>query len=404
MANLFQTVSAGAYNLKNYYQGPIKDQFNNDVPIYRGADKGKFSWSGAQVNRPLRVRRNQGIGATSDGGNLPAIGRQGGAQAVILAKYLYLRFGITGPMIKASQNDKGSFVRQASSELENGYLDLKSDANRQCSWDGTSDLARLNAGAAGSTSIVVKGREDGDAALRFLDVGMAIDIYSGSTPVATGVTINSITGTPSGTTATLVLDTAVTVTADDVVVRAGSFGNEVQGLLTQLDGGTSTVFSIDRSQYLQTQGNQVDLNGGQLTIDSIQNLDNLRRSRGGGKLGAIFSDFDSQRMYQKLLTIDKRYSNTVKGDGGFGNAKEMYLEWNGVQWVPDKDCPRRIFLLPDEGIEKYTLAEMEFADETGAMMIAQTGVDAFEVRVRMFFNLFNAHAAASGVLIDYVSP
>ena len=405
MSNLFQSATSGVYNLKKFYQGPIKDQFNEDCPIYRGAEEAKYSWSGEEVRRPLRIRRNTGIGATSDGGNLPSIGRQAGAQAVIGAKYNYLRFGITGPMIKASQNDRGSFMRQAAHELEMGYKDLTSDCNRQNSWDGTSDLARMNTGAAASTSIVIKGREDGEPALKFVDVGMVLDIYNSTTLVAQAVTVQSISsGNATTATATIVVDQAVTVSVNDVLVRSGSFGNEVQGLLTQLDGGTSTVFSLDRANYPILQGNVVDLSGNQMSIDSLQNVWNLGRNRGGAKYSAIFSDFDSQKMYQRLLTVDKRYVNTVKGDGGFASKNEVYLEFNGVAWVADKDCPKRVFMLPSEGIEKYVLCEMEFADEQGTMYIAQTGVDAFEVRVRHFYNLFNSQAAASGVLTNYVSP
>lgn len=405
MANTFQTISSGLFNLKNFYQGPLKDQFNEDCPIYRGADKSKFAWAGYQVIRPLRVRRNPGIGATSDGGTLPTIGVQAGVQAQISAKFNYLRFGITGPMIQASKTDKGSFVRQAGYELEMGYKDLTSDVNRQLSWDGTGDLARMNAGVGGSNSIVVKGRTDSEAALKFLDVGMVVDILNGSTVVASGVTINAITsGTATSSTATLTLSGNVTVSADDVLIRANSSGQEVQGLLTQLDGGTSTVFNIDRSSYPITQGNYIDMAGAQLKLDSIQQLQNQCHSRGGAKIKAIYSDFDSQRMYQKLLTADKRYVNTVKGDGGFASANETYLEWNGVPWVADKDAPPRIFMLGQDAIEKMVLCEMEFADETGSMYIAQTSADSFEVRIRHFFNLFNCHAAATGVLDDYVSP
>lgn len=406
MANLFQNVTSGLAELKNYYQGPIVSQFNDDIPIYRGCEKGKHSWSGQQVIRPVKVRRNPGIGATSDGGSLPSIGRQTTAQAIIAAKYNYLRFGITGPMIKASQSDVGSFVRSASYELEQGYVDLKNDVNRQLSWDGTSDLARLNAAAAASTSIVIKGREDTEAALKFIDVGMVLDIYtSAGAVVAQSVSVEAITtGTSSSSTATLTLSTAVTVSANDVVIRAKSYGNEVQGLLTQLDGLTTSVFNIDRSTYMSFQGNVVDKNGGQLTLDSMQQAYNEALRRGGPGLSAIYTDFDSLRMYQKLLTADKRYSNTIKGDGGFASKENFYLEFNGIPVVPDKDCPPRIFFLPKQVIKKYVLSEMEFADETGSMMIAQSGEDSFEVRVRHFFNLFNEKPSSSAVLVDYISP
>jgi len=307
MSNTFQSIASGVWNLKIFYQGPLQDQFNEDCKIYQMAEKSKFAWNGLQVNRPLRTRRNQGIGATSDGGPLPAIGKQGGVQAVIPAKFNYLRFGITGPMIKSSQNDKGSFVRQAEYELKMGYKDLTSDCNRQNSWNGDGNLARINTTAAGSTSISIKGRETGEAALKFLDVGAAIDIISSVTslPVASGVTIQSYTvASPLATTATIVLSAAVTVTADDIIIRSGSQGNEVQGLLTQLDGLTTTVFSIDRSQYISTQGNVEDVGGGQLKLINLQNAWATGQLRGGVKYASVYSDFDSQTYYTKLLQAE----------------------------------------------------------------------------------------------------
>jgi hypothetical protein len=172
MANLFQGLTSGLAELKNFYQGPIVSQFNDDVPVYRAAEKDKKSWSGQQVIRPIKVRRNPGIGAVADGGNLPAIGRQTTEQAIIQAKFNYLRFGVTGPMIKASQSDVGSFVRTAAYELEQGYQDLMTDANRHFAWDGTGYLASVSTAAVATTTLVIAGRETGDSALRFVDVGL----------------------------------------------------------------------------------------------------------------------------------------------------------------------------------------------------------------------------------------
>lgn len=403
MANNFQNTTSGLAELKNFYQGPIVDQFNEDLPIYRGAEKGKESWSGQQVVRPLRVRRGQGIGATTDGGNLPAIGRQTTKQATIAAKYLYLRFGLTGPMLKASQSDKGSFVRAAQYEIDMGYKDLMNDANRQLSWDGTGYLGKLSAAAVASTSVSVQGREgtseDGD---KFVDVDMIVDIVtSAGAYKAQGVQITAVT---TGSTAVLTLDQPVTAASGDFLVRTGAYNNEVQGLLYALDGATTTINGIDRSLYPSFQGSVDDAAGSQLTLDRMQATYNKGLRRGGAKYSATWCDYDTLRMYQKLLTADKRYSNTVKGDGGFANKDQFYLDFNGIPLVPDKDCPRRLIWLPESGIKKYVLSEMEFADETGSMYIAQTGVDALEVRVRMFFNMFNEHPSACGVLKNYVSP
>lgn len=406
MANLYQGTVSGLAELKNFYQGPIVDQFNEEVAIWKGSDKGKYPWSGAQVVRPLKVIRNPGVGATSDGGILPQIGRQTTVQATISAKYNYLRFGVTGPMIEASKSDVGSFVRSASFELEEGYNDMKSDCNRQMTWDGTGDLATVNTAVVASTTVVIAGRESTEPALKFLDAGSYLDIYTtAGVLVQSGITISSISsGTASSSTATVVFDQAVTASAGDVFVRANSFGMEIQGVLTQLDAGTSTVYGIDRSLYLQTQGNVVDAASAQLSLAMLQQAEDEASRRGGRGINCLYSDYASRAMYQKLLQADKRYVNSMKGDGGFSDLDKNYLEWNGKAWVCDKDCPTRIFALPDKHIEKYTLTEMAFADETGSMYIAASENDAFEVRIRFFANLFNSKAAGSAVIKSYVSP
>ncbi len=410
MANNFQGVASGLAELKNFYQGPIVDQFNEDCAIWKGTEKGKYPWSGYQVVRPLKVRRNPGVGATSDGGILPAIGRQTTVQALIPAAFNYLRFGITGPMIESSKSDVGSFVRSASFELEEGYNDLRSDVNRQLSWDGTGTLAVANAAISASTSGVLAQRDSkgNEAALKFLDVGTVVDIYSKAsvgTLVQAGVTINGITtGTATSATATVTFDQTVTCSSGDFFVRAGTYGNEMKGLAYQLDNGTTTLFNVARASYIQTLGNYFDMSAGALTLTQLQQAEDEAERRGGRAVNCVYSDHASRRYYQKLLTADKRYVNVVKGDGGFSDENKNYLEWNGKAWVADKDAPTRIWFLPDKYIEKYVLTEMQFADETGSMYIAQSENDELEVRIRFFANLFNSKAAGSSVVVNYVSP
>jgi hypothetical protein len=415
MGNNYQGVTSGLAELKNFYQGPIVDQFSEDVAIWRGTEKGKYPWSGQQVIRPLKVKRNPGIGAIADGGTLPQVGRQTTVQAIISPAYNYLRFGITGPMIEASKSDIGSFVRGASFELEEGYNDMKSDCNRQMSWKGNSTLAQASTAAVASTTVVLAGRETVEPALKFLDVGYYLDVVSGTTGLVTqsGITLMTITtGTASSATATVTFDQAVTCSSGDLFIRSGSLNNEISGILTQLDGGTTTVFSIIRATYLQTQGNVINVTSDStstgtqlpLAINYLQNVEDECERRGGRGVNALYSDFGSRRMYQKLLTADKRYANTIKGDGGFADQNKNYLEFNGKPWVADKDCPQRVFFLPDKFIERYVLTEMQFADETGSMYIAAAENDQLEVRIRFFANIFNSKAAGSGCLQNYISP
>jgi len=66
----------------------------------------------------------------------------------------------------------------------------------------------------------------------------------------------------------------------------------------------------------------------------MQNPWNEGLRRGNvGSYSACSTDYTTLRYYQKLLTPDKRYVNSVKGDGGFGNKGESYLEFNGLPVV-----------------------------------------------------------------------
>lgn len=401
MANTFASISNAVGVLKNYYAGPIVTQFNDEIPFYKQCEKGKEKWNGLQVNRPVKVRRNPGIGATSDGGALPVIGKQTTTQAAITAKYNYLRFGVTGPMIKASQGDKGSFVSIMEYEMSEGLNDLKNDVNRQVQWDGTSDLAVVSANAVASNSITVTGRESTEDGNKFLDVGMVIDIYSGTTKVASGIEITDVSGT---TTATLTLATAVTVSANDIVVRQSSFGQEMSGILYTLDGGTSTIYGIDRSTYPAFQSNVVNALGGQVTLDLMKQTWNQGKVRGGAKYDHVSSDYDFERFYEKLLIADKRYVGKVKGDGTFASKDQNYLEYGGIPIVPDKDAPAGVNFLDSKTWKKYVLCELEWADETGSYMIAQTGADQFEVRLRLFADLFCEKPSANARLRNFISP
>lgn len=403
MSNAFASISNALGILKIYYAGPIVSQFNDEIPLYKGAEKGKEKWNGLQVNRPLKVRRNPGIGATSDGGALPSIGYQTTTQAVITSRFNYLRFGITGPMIKSSQGDKGSFVSIMEYEMEQGLVDLKNDVNRQLFWDGSGKLAVLSAAAVASNVITVTGRTSGEAGNKYLDVGMVIDVISGTTLVASGLTITAITGT---TTATVTLSAPVTCSAADFVVRSGAYNNEIQGLTTILDNGTSTVYGIDRSVYPIYNGTYVDAAGAQLSLDLMQRTLNEIRRKGGGKMNALFTDFDSERYYNKLLVADKRYiGERVVGDGTFTMKDQSYLQFSGIPVVADKDCPgSNMFMMSAEGWKKYVLAELEWADETGSYLIAQTGADSFEARLRLFANMFPEKPVNMARLLGYISP
>jgi len=403
MANSFASISNAGALLKSWYAAPIVSQFNDSVPLWKAIEKGKEKAAGNSVVRSLKMRRNPGIGSTTDGGLLPKIGQQTNAQATIAYKFNYLRFGITAGMLKASQSDKGAFANAMSYEIDEGVKDFKTNFNRQLFWTGSGQLATVSANAVATNVITVTGRESTEDGNKYLDIGVVIDIYtSAGVLVASGLQITAISGS---TTATLTLSANVTCSATDLVILSGSYNNDVQGVLTTLDGLTTSIYGIDRSVWTAYQGNVVDAASGQLTLDLMQQAFNLGRRLGDAKYDACFVDFATERFYNKLLVSDKRYvGNKVVGDGTFSNKDMTYLEFGGIPVVADKDAPQRVFFLDSKTFKKYILAEMEWADESGSQMIPQISTDAWEVRLRHFANLFCEKPRANAVLSGYVSP
>lgn len=411
MSNVFQStaIASGAALLQNVYKGGLIDLLNAEMPVYRAAEKIKDQYSGLQVVRALRSRRGQGIGAGSDGGLLPKIGRSVNVQATISAKFNWLRFGITAGMIKASQSNQGSFVRGYANELKQGYNDFKTDINRQLCLDGSGTVAQVNTLSAASSSLVIKGRTTGEPALKYIDVDFTFDVVRAGVVIASGITVTAITsGGPATATATVTLDQAISCNVSDLLIRSGSNAAEIQGLFYPLDGATTTVYGIDRTQALAYQGNVSDISTAQssvLSLTAMQSIFNEGLRRGNvGKYNAIFTDFSSLAYYQKLLTPDKRYANTKDGDGSFGNKGEFYLEFNGIPLVPDKDMPTKMIFMPSEVLKFYILSELDVADETGSPYLAQNDADSFETRLRFWGNMFNEQPAACSVLQGYVSP
>lgn len=408
MSNAFQSMSSGAALLKNVYRGGLIDLLNEDMPVYRAAEKMKDQYSGLQVVRALRTRRNQGIGAGSDGGTLPKIGRSVNVNATITAKFNWLRFGITAGMIKASQSNEGSFVRGYANELKMAYNDFKTDVNRQLCYDGTGALALVNTASSASSSLVIKGRSTGEQALKYVDIDLTFDVVRSGVVIASGVTVTGVSGTPAASTATLTLDQPITTVANDILIRSGSLGSEIQGLFYALDGATSTVYGVDRSTSMAYQGNVSDVSANAnpvLSLNAMQAVFNEGLRRGNVQsYNAIFTDYSSLQMYQKLLTPDKRYANTTEGDGSFGDKGKFFLDFNGIPVIQEKDMPVKMAFLPSEVLKFYILSELEVAEETGSAYIAQSDADSFEARMRFWGNLFNEQPAACAVLSGYLSP
>lgn len=404
MANVFSSITGPDSGiLKQFYSGAIVSQFNDDNRFYKNVEKLDVPFSGSTVQVPVNVLRNPGYGSGSDGGPLPVIGTQTTVQAAITAKYQWLRFGLTSGMMKATKSDVGSFAREIGFQLKRGMADLTASNNRQLFFDGSGKIATVAANVVASTVVTVTGRTTNEAGNKYIFPNMVIDIYtSAGVQVASGITVTAVSGS---TTATLTLSSAVTTSATDIVVISNSFNKEVSGLRYTLDGLTTATYGINRATYQNWQANVLNASGGQLTLDLMQSAFNAGQERGGADFDVIYTDYTTDRYINKLLVADKRFiGNKVVGDGSFSDNQKSYLEFGGLKVIADKDCTTDVYFLSSKNWKKFVLSELEVASESGAELIPQPGVDAWEVRIRLFYDFFCEKPIAQSRLSNYISP
>lgn len=123
--------------LKIQYEGPIREELNQEVLALEMWEKGSADWSGLNVTIPIHISRNASVHKGSLSGNLGGIGNQGYAQLVTTAKYVYGEFSISRPLMKSAKGaGKSAFLNAVESEMMGLKKDVRNMANRVTIYGG----------------------------------------------------------------------------------------------------------------------------------------------------------------------------------------------------------------------------------------------------------------------------
>ena len=384
------TLSAISDILKNQYLGPIREQLNNDIILLSRLEKDDESVVGKNFTIPLHIGRNEGIGATTDGGTLPTAGNQSYKETIVPMRYLYGRIQLTGPSMKASRSNEGAFVRALESEMKGLARDLKSDLNRQLFGDGSGLLAT---GASASTVNITV---DSTAKLR---VGMKVDILVKATGATTaGVVGASVVSITSAT--VFVVDTAPATPAsiDNTygVYRSGARNLEIMGLggiVTNTDPASGALQGLAVASYPVWKASVLTDSANRAISESLMQtaIDTVSQA-GDGEVSAIYTTFGVRRAYQALLTTDRQYVNTMDLKGG---AKA--IAYDNMPIIADKNCPaNKMYFIDENALKFYRLSDFDWMQEDGAVLSRVSGSDAYEATMFLYSELGtsarNAHA------------
>ncbi len=424
MASTNATTTTADKILKTQYLPEVREMCDNATVLLKMLEKSIQPVEGKNFTNVIHVSRNQGAGVgAAEWGDLPTAGSQGYASPIVPCKFIYAPIGVTGPSMKATQSNKGSYLRILESEMKGATKDLKHNLNRMLHSDGRDALGFWVSGA--STDLVF---DDGlgNAGYDFLDTGVTyvdgIDSdnvtvnYGINSTGAVAVTATKTTLAATGRHATLSSTAAanVAVAAGDFIVKQGSFGNQMTGIQAVIsnanpvllsgglhgltvasnpdwvaqflsaDGGTTEPTTAATRKDLSTTQMQQVLT--QIALNSDYSEDDV---------DLILCSHAMKDTYVKLCKDERISVNQMTLDGGF-----KAVGFNGKPIVADKHCRHnRMYFINTESMKLYRMAEMDWMEEDGAILQRVPGKDAYSATMYIYEELACLARNANGILV-----
>jgi hypothetical protein len=379
---------------KEVYGPRIVDQLENETTLLKRIEKtsrGTESQVGGKyVTFPLKTRRNHGIGYRNELEQLQTPGQQGWTNVRVPLRYGYGRVHLSGQTIDLVDENYQAFSSAITEDMEGLKDDLLKDTNRILWGDGTGTLATIDTGA-GPVNTVSVGTTA--AAVNWLDVDMQIDILSsnGVTPKAANRKVTAI----NEATGDFTFDgAAATVVVGDIVVRAGNYGREPQGL-TSLVRASGTLFNLDPAVEPLWKSTE-DNTGGALSESKMLSMIDTIRGK-GSRPTVIFTDMGSRRAYFNLLKTDRRFTGTKEFTGGFEGLAFTYE--GEVPVVTDVDAPPgKMWFLNEDTFKVYRNKDWHWEEKGGSIWNWVKDYDAFEAMKKKYWEFATDRRNANGVM------
>ena len=365
-------------------------------------------WTGKFVEYPVNVGRSEGSGWGSEGGLLPAAGREKYADQRIQARYQYGRITVTAQVMKQSSGNKGAFASAMEREMAGVVKTLAAERGRAIMHDGRGVLALVNGTATSATQTLdspggVAGATNGS---RFLRPGMVVGCINPATGLVRSSTVATVQSVAAAGT-TITLDASKSWTDNDYVVRFmstsatdvtdTSYNKEIMGLLGLIDDGTyvGTLHNINRTTY-PIFASKVISSVGPLSADVFQRGIDVADEVGSGEISDLIMHQSVRRAYINMMDADRRYAggDLSRPDAGTVAAKRGSLAFGGIPITEEKYSPYGIVFGADRsGFKRWTLVKGEWADEDGSVLCrvgtGSSASDVFEAYYRIWDNFSN---------------
>lgn len=412
--------------LKEVYMPGIRELLDNATPLLKFAEKEiQDVPGGSDFVIGLHTGRNEAAGdGRAENATLPTAGSQKYARTFAPPKYLYSRIQVSGPVLKASQSNKGAFLKALESEMKGVTNDTKRAFNRQLHSDGTDPIGFYVSGGGTSTVVVDDGlgnRFDHFNKTQLVDLIDVTDdgVEQAGIRAARGALVatgREIELTDASTGASLNLDSDA---ADgDYFVKSGTFGKQMMGLagIVSAVDPNATIYptglqklSVDDEPdwaaqvVYQTGSSEATSDGGrdEISFEAIQELltqISINSDFTEEDVNLFLCSYGVRNAYVKKAREERVFHNTMTLDGGF-----KAVNYNGKPIVPDAQCKRnRLYALIMETLKIFRLAPLDWIETGGDVLYRISGGDVDAVGATMYvYQEFGTTARnANGVLLN----
>jgi hypothetical protein len=389
--------------LKEVYETQLQDQLQSEIITLKRIEKTSEGVTeevgGKYVTFPIRVKRNQGIGARNESEALPTARTQGYAAARVKLTYQYGSIELTGQTFELADRNFQAFASTMQEEMDGIKETLRKDANRQVYGTAVGKMATAN--AAGTTTTFVC--SNGQAI--YLEVGQIVDIYSSADALKNTAAeiLTVVKDNPSAGTTTVTFVAAVTATASgDYLVRTANLSKELIGF-GAIANNSGTLYNVDPTvntvwkAEVDDPGSLRSLSEGLMTAM----VDRIRTN--GGRTTVIFTSLGVRRSYFNLLAQQRRYTNTQQFEGGFSGLA-FTTDTGDIPVVADYDCPQNnMFFMNEKALKVYQTHDWEWMNRDGSMWQRVIGVsgtyfDAYNAILYKYYQLGTHRRNSHGVM------
>jgi len=384
----FAMISTVGNALKTYYTGPIIVQIDEQVgPVYTKIEKRIKEVAGNQFKWPLQYGRSGGVGARSEGGNLPNPSPRSYLQAAAIPKDMYARMAISDKLMRTSKISKASFADQLTLQMQDLTGDAKDMLRRNFCNDSTGVMGKVDANVTGAKNVVVK-----EGNIKWFYPGQRLDVLTApATKSVDGVVLADV----DYATNTIVFASNVTVTANQIITLAGNYNNELVGL-GEIFTADTTIYGINRADYSWFNPMLYPKNAAFDSMFLQEGIDDIRDYT-GDEVDFIVCNSRSQRTYVDEQNTYKHNVNTMTVDGGF-----KVVTYNGIPFSVEPYYKDGIYdLLTTKNIHLDRLAEWDWMDDDGKILSRIAEKAAYEASMvcyeEMTCDKIRAQARISGV-------